>query len=204
MNFDESTNSDNPEYDDLGVSAVRLLQGVLYDDEPLAWDVLLTRQSDLETYFAKIGLVLVIDRAEGMAYLKQLDDDHRTGGYENLPRLFRRTALGYPATLLCVLLRDEYRRFEDEDLDNERCVVDVNAMLDDWKQFYPQEADEVRLRKQLVATFASLEKLKFVRKFGGSADTWEVCRLLKARVPLSELESLRERMQAVLEGSDDT
>jgi hypothetical protein len=31
-----------------------------------------------------------------------------------------------------------------------------------------------------------------------------VCRLLKARVPLEELESLRDRMRAVLEGSDDS
>lgn len=202
--MEDSTTNGLPEYDDLGAAAVRLLQGVLYDDEPLAWDVLLTRQSDLETYFAKIGLVLVIDRAEGMAYLQQIDDDHRTGGYENLPRLFRRTPLGYPATLLCVLLRDEFRRFEDEDLDNERCVVDVDALLDEWKQYYPQEADEVRLRKQLLATLVSLEKLKFVRKFGTSSDSWEVCRLLKARVPLEELESLRERMRSVVEGSDDT
>ena len=199
MSIESTELHDLPEFDELGVPAVRLLQGVLYADDILAWDTLLARESDLLTYFAKIGLMLIVDRNEGMAYLKQLDDDHRTGGYERLPRLFRRTSLGYAATLLCVLLRDEYRRFEDEDLDNERCVVDVNALLEEWKQFFPYEQDEVRLRKQLLASLASMEKMKFVRKFGGTSDTWEVCRLLKARLPLEELESLRDRLLAAAE-----
>lgn len=199
MSIESTELNDLPEFDELGVPAVRLLQGVLYADDILAWDTLLARESDLVTYFAKIGLMLIVDRNEGMAYLKQLDDDHRTGGYERLPRLFRRTSLGYAATLLCVLLRDEYRRFEDEDLDNERCVVDVNALLEEWKQFFPDEQDEVRLRKQLLASLASMEKMKFVRKFGGTSDTWEVCRLLKARLPLEELESLRDRLLAAAE-----
>ncbi|MCO6048061.1 DUF4194 domain-containing protein [Aeoliella sp. ICT_H6.2] len=199
MSIESTELNDLPEFDELGVPAVRLLQGVLYADDILAWDTLLARESDLVTYFAKIGLMLIVDRNEGMAYLKQLDDDHRTGGYERLPRLFRRTSLGYAATLLCVLLRDEYRRFEDEDLDNERCVVDVNALLEEWKQFFPYEQDEVRLRKQLLASLASMEKMKFVRKFGGTSDAWEVCRLLKARLPLEELESLRDRLLAAAE-----
>lgn len=202
-NINAMNTSDLPEFDDLGVPAVRLLQGALYADDFQAWDTLLARESDLMTWFAKIGLVLVIDRAEGMAYLKQIDDDHRTGGYEQLPRLFRRTPLGYGATLLCVLLRDEYRRFEDEDLENERCVVDVAALLEEWKQFFPADSDEVRLRKQLLAGLSSLEKLKFVRKFGANADAWEVCRLLKARLPIEELEALRDRMQTTLPTQED-
>lgn len=185
---------DLPDFDELGIPAVRLLQGVLYAEETAAWDILLARESDLATYFARIGLVLVIDRDEHLAYLRQLDDDHRTGGYERLPRLFRRAPLGYPATLLCVLLRDEYRRFEDEDLDNERCIVEVDALMDEWKQFFPSDSDEVRLRKQLLSALASLERLRFVRKFGTGGNTWEVAKLLKARLPLDELESLRAQM----------
>ncbi len=187
---------DLPEFEELGIPAVRLLQGVIYDDDIEAWDILLARESDLSTYFARLGLVLVVDRTEGLAHLRQLDDDGRTGGYERLPRLFRRATLGYTATLLCVMLRDEYRRYEDEDLDNERCVVDVSMLLEDWKQFFPAESDEVRLRKQLTAALANLEKLKFVRKFGSGSDTWEVCKLLKARLPLDELEALRDRLIA--------
>ncbi|MDZ7620159.1 MAG: DUF4194 domain-containing protein [Patescibacteria group bacterium] len=186
--------SDLPEFHELGVPAVRLLQGVLYDDDETTWQILLANESDLTTYFARIGLALVIDRGEGLAYLGQLTDDQRTGGYERLPRLFRRTPLGYPATLLCVLLRDEYRRFEDEDLDNERCVVETAALLDAWKAFFPAASDEVQLRKKLLATLNKLEDLKFVRSAGPGDEAWEVRKLLKARLPLDALEDLRDQL----------
>jgi hypothetical protein len=186
--------SELPDFHELGIPAVRLLQGVLYDDDETAWHILLANESELATYFARIGLNLVIDRGEGLAYLSQLADDQRTGGYDRLPRLFRRTPLGYQATLLCVLLRDEYRRFEDEDLDNERCVVEVSTLLDTWKSFFPAASDEVQLRRKLVATLNKLEELKFVRSAGPSDEAWEVKKLLKARLPLDALENLRDQL----------
>jgi hypothetical protein len=189
-----------PEFREMGVAAVRLLQGVLYAGEDLAWDILLANESELEDYFAKLGLVLVIDRGEGLAYLRQLADDERTAGYERLPRLFRRTPLGYETTLLCVLLRDEYRRFEDEDLDNERCVIDLETLLDGWKTFFPAESDEVQLRKRLHASLKRLEELKFVVKFESENEEWEVRKILKARLPLEELETLRNRLLEAEQG----
>ena len=191
---DTSTDHDLPEFRELGIAAVRLLQGVLYADDENVWGILLSNESEITEYFARIGLILVIDRGEGLAYLRQLNDDERMAGYERLPHLFRRTPLGYEATLLCVLLRDEYRRFEDEDLDNERCVVDVDSLLDSWKSFFPAESDEIQLRKRLQASLRRLEELKFVVKFDSENDEWEVRKILKARLPLEELEMLRDRM----------
>jgi hypothetical protein len=185
---------DLPEFRERGIAAVKLLQGVLYNDDEEAWSILLNNESDLSDYFCQIGLALVIDRGEGIAYLKQFDDDERTEGYERLPRLFRKTPLGYEATLLCVLLRDEYRRFEEEDWDNERCVVETEAVFELWKTFFPGDSDEMALRKRLVAALNQLDKLKFVRAMPSDSDVWEVRKLLKARVTLEELESLRERL----------
>lgn len=185
------------DFAEMGIPAVRLLQGVLYEDDESSWDILLSNESDLTVYFARIGLTLVIDRGEGLAYLQQFGDDERTGGYEQLPRLFRRTTLGYDATLLCVLLRDEYRRFEDEDLENERCVVEVEALLDAWRSFFPAESDEVQRRKKLVTELKKLETLKFVKSLQAETETWEVRKLLKVRLPLEDLEGLRDRLLEV-------
>lgn len=193
-------NDSLPEFHDSGIAAVRLLQGVLYSDDTAGWESLLRNQSDLSEYFARIGLVLVIDEADGLAYLRQLADDERTEGYEALPRLFRRTSLGYEATLLCVLLRDEFRRFEDEDLDNERCVVETEALIDAWKTFFPSVEDDVRLRKRFATAINKLANLKFVRKFHDDPETWEVRRILKARLPIDELENLKNQLIAAARG----
>jgi hypothetical protein len=157
---------------------------------------LLTDESDLADYFCQIGLALVIDREEGIAYLKQFDEDERAGGYERLPRLFHKTRLGYEATLLCVLLRDEYRKFEEEDLDNERCVVEVEQLFELWKSLFPAESDEIGVRKRLITMLNQLEKLKFVRSLPADAGTWEIRKLLKIRISIDELESLRSRLAA--------
>jgi hypothetical protein len=104
--------------------------------------------------------------------------------------------LGYEASLLCVLLRDEYRRFEDEDLDNERCVVEFEVLLESWKAFFPAAADEIQLRRRLLSSLKKLEELKFVSAFDAEKNTWEIRKLLKARLPLEELERLRDRLLA--------
>lgn len=186
--------SETPEFRERGIAAVQLLQGVVYESEESTWAILQNNESDLSDYFSEIGLSLIIDRAEGIAYLRQFTDDERADGYEKLPRLFKRSPLTYEATLLCVLLRDEYRKFEEEDLDNERCVVEVNALFDLWKSFFPANSDEVNLRKKLETVLRQLEKLKFVSKLKSDAESWEVRKLLKARIPIDELERLRERL----------
>lgn len=185
-----------PEFRERGIAAIRLLQGVIYEEDGEAWEILLRSESDLEDYFCQIGLSLVIDRSEGLSYLKQFGDDDRTGGYERLPRLFRKTPLGYEATMLCVLLRDEYRRFEEEDLDNERCVVGIEPLFDLWKSFFPSQSDEIGLRKRLITALNQLDKLKFVRNLQPDANSWEVRKLLKARITVDELVILRDRLAA--------
>jgi hypothetical protein len=183
-----------PEFRERGIAAIRLLQGGVYEDDKDTWSVLLSNESDLADYFCQIGLALVIDRAEGIAYLKQFDEHERSGGYERLPRLFHKTRLGYESTLLCVLLRDEYRRFEEEDLDNERCVVEVDQMFELWKSFFPAEADEVGMRRRLTTSLNQLEKLKFVRSLPADPGSWEVRKLLKVRISIEELDNLRNRL----------
>jgi hypothetical protein len=200
MMTDISLSHELPEFREMGIPAVRLMQGVLYAEDESAWEVLLSYELDLIDYFARIGLAVVVDRAEGLAYLRQFGDEERLSGYERLPRLFRRTPLGYDATLLCVLLREEYRRFEDEDLENERCVVDIETLLDGWKSYFPAKSDEVQLRKRLHTMLKKLEELKFVVKFESDNDEWEVRKILKARLPLEELELLRDRLLSAEQG----
>lgn len=192
-------NAGLPEFQEWSYAAVRLLQGVVYSDDPRAWNLVLSSQSPLEKHFARLGLLLVIDEPEGLAYLRQLTDDEQTGGYDTLPKLFRKTRLGYDATLLCVLLREELRRFEDEDVHNERCVVEATALFDQWRTFLSPDRDEVRQRRGLSAALVKLEDLGFIRKFSDEPEAWEIRRILKARLPVAELESLKACLKAAVE-----
>lgn len=179
---------------------MRLLQGVVYhDDNRELWECLLNNVSPLTDYFAKIGLQLVIDQSDAMAYLRQSDDDDHEADSSGLPRLFRRTQMTYEQTVLCVLLRDHLRMFEEEDVQDERCVILQSDLLAIFESFFPAQADQVRLNRILSTNLRRLEELKFVRQFEKEPPSWEIRRIVKARLPLSELEALQQSLLAHLQ-----
>jgi hypothetical protein len=137
-----------------------------------------------------------------MAYLRQLSDELRDESYADMPRLLRRVPLTYELTLLCVLLRDELRRFEDEDLDNERCVVHPDLLFELWKSFQPTGKDDVQARRSLDASLKKLEQMRFVRPFGDEGE-YEVRRIIKARLPLDVLETLRRQLADHVRGNHE-
>ncbi|MCY2974472.1 MAG: DUF4194 domain-containing protein [Planctomycetota bacterium] len=191
-NQSNSESSSDTSYEAWSGVAVRLLQGVVYhDDNQDNWNTLLRSVSPLTDYFSKIGLLLIVNESDGMAYLRQANIDDLAPDQGTIPKLFRRVPLGFEATLLSVLLRDELRQFEEEDLSNERCVIAQHDLLVLWQAFFPEQTDEVRLTKMLVASLRKLEDLKFVRQFESEPPSWEVRRILKARLPLDDLERLR-------------
>jgi hypothetical protein len=183
-----------PEFKDWSIPAVRLLHGVVYSEEPRVWDALLRSRSALDSYFSRLGLLLVVDEPEGYAFLRQWADDEWPDGWEALPRLMRRIPLGYGPTLLAVLLREELRRFEEEDIQNERCVVEAAPLFDQWKVFFATDKDEVRQYREYTAAYRKLEDLGFVKRFSDSPESWEIRRILKARLSVAELERLKEQL----------
>ena len=67
--------------------AVRLLQGVVYhDDSREMWEQLVENVSPLTEYFGKLGLLLVVNEPDAMAYLRQLDEDEIPADYPSMPR----------------------------------------------------------------------------------------------------------------------
>ena len=65
---------------------IRLLKGPLYlHRQRDLWQVLLREQHSIRDYFQQIGLSLLIDEAEGYAFLKQPESAEEESGQE-LPR----------------------------------------------------------------------------------------------------------------------
>ena len=191
-----------PDFDESSIAAVHLLQGIVYQDEGKVWDLVMSHHSRLDSYFGRIGLRLVVDHTEGFAFLRQLEEGEmdQVRGYDQLPKLFHKKRLSYDATLVCVLLREELRRFEEEEVDNARCVVTTNDLFEQWKSFQPAVQDDVKSRKALDAVLRSLEELKYIREFTKDPQEWEVRRILKARLPVSTLEALWNDLRSASEG----
>ena len=193
LQMDNGTLADPPEFREWSEVAVRLFQGVIYLEDGKPWDLLLRNVSSLEEYFGRVGLQGIVNESEGCAFLRQLQSEELPEGYDGLPKMFRRSRLSYDATLLTILLREELRRFEEEEVHNQRCVISGDDLFEQWKSFFPRDYDEIKLRKQLNAAIKTLDSLKFVRRFGKDGDEWEVRRILKARLIAADLEAVRDQ-----------
>ncbi len=78
--------------DNLSLVLVTLMKGVTYqENDPGLWQSLLSLQARVREYIAVLGLDLILDEAEGYAYLRQRP---ATAGDLELPRLVPRRPLG--------------------------------------------------------------------------------------------------------------
>lgn len=194
---------DYPEYRDWSVPVVRLLQGVVEQEDGRAWDILMSNSSQIEQFVARIGLRLVVDESEGLAYLRQFNEEEMPDGYDAIPKLFRASRLSFGQTILSVLLREALRQFEEEETRDARCVVEEAILLDSWKSFFPN-GDDVKLHRDLQSTLRKLEDLGFVRPFGQEPPSWEVRKILKARLTADVLEHLQRQLTAAVQAQHET
>lgn len=190
---------------------VHLLKGVLYreDDERL-WATLLRLQGRVREQTAVLLLDLVLDEAEGYAYLKSRPEPEDAEGAPRLPRLVARRPLSYPVSLMCALLRKRMAEF-DAGGGETRLVLSRDEIAELMRVFLPDGTNEVRLIDQVDATISKVVDLGFLRRLkpaAGSAQqergNYEVRRILKAYVDaqwLAEFDARLEGYRTALSGA---
>lgn len=194
---------------DLSALAIALLKGVLYreGDERL-WSSLLNLQARLRDYVAVLGLELVLDEAEGYAYLKSLPDTDEDVSKTRVPRLVSRRPLSFPVSLLLALLRKKLAEFDAGGGDT-RLVLGREDIVELVRVFLPDSSNEARLIDQIETHINKVVDLGFLRRLkpagGASAGpaNYEVRRILKAFVDaqwLAEFDARLAAYQAQLRG----
>ena len=161
---------------------IGLFKGVLYrEDNASAWQTLLEQQTGVRDYIQLLGLDLMLDEAEGYAYLQQSQqaDDTQTAA---LPRLIPRRQLSYPVSLLLALLRKRLAEF-DASSGDARLILSREQLVEMLRLFLPDGSNEVRLLDRIDSHVTKVVELGFLRKLRGQQDAlYEVQRILKAFV----------------------
>lgn len=190
-----------PQVPELAQLLVHLLKGVLYreDDEQL-WASLLRLQARVREQAALLLLELLLDEAEGYAFLKSRPDPDESEGARGLPRLVARRALSYPVSLMLALLRKRMTEFDAGGGDT-RLVLSRNEIVELIRVFLPDGTNEARLIDQVDSTIAKVVDLGFLRRLkpaAGSAqdaEHYEVRRILKAFVDAQWLADFDARLE---------
>jgi hypothetical protein len=187
-----------PPSHDLTTLVVPLLKSVLYrDEDALQWSALLKLQARVRDYVAVLGLELVLDEAEGYAFLraKAVTDEDAP----KLPRLVARRPLSFQVSLLLALLRKKLAEFDAGGGDT-RLILSRDAMAELIRVFLPAGSNESRLMDQVDTHLNKIIELGFVRRLKPTAGSvrqapmFEVRRILKAYVDAQWLGELDARL----------
>ncbi|MGG1943312.1 DUF4194 domain-containing protein [Trinickia sp. NRRL B-1857] len=171
---------------DLPTVAIALLKGVIYRDlNERLWAALLELQAQARDYVAVLGLELVVDEAEGYAFVKSRaeHDTNGDGDQAKLPRLVVRRPLSFPVSLLLALLRKKLAEWDAGGGDT-RLVLAREDIVELVRVFLPASTNEARLVDQIDTHVNKIVELGFLRRMKTTSGppTFEVRRILKAFV----------------------
>ncbi len=170
---------------------IPLMKGVVYQEtDPSLWQALLNLQGHVRDHVSMLGLHLVLDEAEGHAYLRQRPTSE---GEPELPRLVARRQLSYGVSLLLALLRKKLVE-ADASGGGSRLVLRREDIHELVRVFLPDGTNEARRMDRLDADIAKVVELGFLRALRESEDTFEVRRILKAFVDAQWLDTFEKRL----------
>lgn len=179
---------------------ILLFKGVLYrDEQPAAWQDLLRLQAQVRDHTGVFGLELILDEAEGYAYLRQRPAEE---GEEELHRLVPRRQLSYPVSLLLALLRKKLAE-HDATGGDPRLILSREQITDMVRLFLPETGDEVRLMNRMDGHIKRVVELGFLRRLRGQEERFEVRRILAAFVDAQWLAEFDQRLADYRQHLDD-
>ena len=193
---------------ELSPVVVSLLKGVVYrEDSPGLWGSLLKLQGSARDFMAVLGLELMLDEAEGYAFLRSLPESDEEGATP-VPRLVARRQLSYTVSLLLALLRKKLAEF-DAGGGEDQLILSRDEVVELIRIFLPEGSNEVKLIDQVDATLNKIAELGFIRRLRGQKHMFVVRRILKAYVDAQWLNEFEERLASYrgqlvepLEGAD--
>lgn len=180
---------------------ITLFKGVLYQDQhPQYWQALLDYQARVRDHVGVLGLQLIVDEAEGYAFLR-----HRTPREDEseLPRLVPRRQLSYPVSLLLALLRKKLAE-HDATGGDPRLILSREQILDLVRVFLPETANEVKRINRVDADINKVVEYGFLRRLRGQNHQFEVRRILKTFVDAQWLADFDSRLEEYRDHITDT
>ncbi|HIJ96918.1 MAG TPA: DUF4194 domain-containing protein [Desulfuromonadales bacterium] len=194
----ETHTQETPQYD-LSALVVPLLKGVIYQETDAGlWNGLLSLQPRVRDYVAVLGLELVLDEAEGYAFLRSCTETENNDA-PKLPRLVARRPLSFPVSLLLALLRKKLAEFDASGGDA-RLILSRDDIVELVRVFLPESSNEAKLIDQIESHLSKIVELGFLRRLKATSahqmTTFEVRRILKAFVDAQWLAEFDTRLAA--------
>ncbi|HVV03205.1 MAG TPA: DUF4194 domain-containing protein [Puia sp.] len=173
---------------------IKLLKGPVEYLEKGAWEQLLQYQVELTRFLQQLGLVLVLEKDDGYAYLEQqrLDEEENVAGW------VRRIQLGYEESILLVLLRDMMAEFEVGEAGARELIKKRREIKEYAELFFKENPSRVKFIRDLDRLIDKVEELDFIEKIENAEPADEqkfrIKKIIKARVDHEILENFKQQL----------
>ena len=182
---------------------IALMKGIVYRDaDEAVWQTLLNLQARVRDYVAVLGLELLLDEAEGYAWLGSRPPSEDE---VELPRLVTKRQLSFPVSLLLALLRKKLAE-SDAGGGDVRLILSRDEVIEMIRVFLATGSNEARIVDQVDAHLNKIVELGFARRLRGQENHIEVHRILKAFIDaqwLSDFEQQLAMYRAHLQGKEE-
>jgi len=170
---------------------IKLLKGPVEYLEKTSWELLLQYQVELTRFLQQLGLVLVLEKEDGYAYLEQLrlDEEDSVTGW------VRRIQLGYEESILLVLLRDMMAEFEVGETTTRELIKKRREIKEYAELFFKENPSRVKFIRDLDRLIDRVEELDFLEKVENhdlsDEQKFRIKKIIKAKVDNEILDNFK-------------
>lgn len=187
--------------DSLSQVLINLQKGIVYrENNETLWQDLIQLAPRVKDYFTLTYLDLILDEAEGYAFLKSKADSEE----QSYPRLISRRALTFEVSLLLVLLRKRLVEFDAESSDT-RLILSQTEIVNLMQTYLGESTNQAKTVDKIESYINKVLELNFLQKLKSSQSEpyYEVKRILKAFIDVEWLQQFDQWLDASLKNSGE-
>lgn len=179
-------------------SILRLLKGVVYNYETKYWEEIRQYENPIQTYVSRIGLELVFNSEDGLAYIYQ--PEPKEADEKALPKLMKTRQLKYEQSLLCILLREALIELDAATNTSNHLYITKAGIKERIEIFFKDHPNKQRLYKELDASIEyaikqlGILRLKQEDELFPDNTRYEISRIIKAMITAEKLEEAKLKL----------
>jgi hypothetical protein len=175
----------------LSRALIALMKGIVdRQADEARWQSILDLQAPIKDHVELLGLDLMLDEAEGYAWLSSRVAEEDS---PEMPRLVARRQMTYPVSLILALLCR--KMVESESAGETRLILSRDEVVELVRVFLPATANEAKLLEQVDSHLNRIVEYGFARRMRGQDHLIEVKRILKSFVDAQWLSEFDRRLE---------
>ena len=180
---------------------IKLLQGPFFRQNvnDKLWEKLEMYESDIQAFFAILGVSVAIDKADGFAFLQQNDLNEED---DNVSRLIRQIPLTEEQSFLCILLRDELNKFDNPNNSQNKSSILIlreSELYEQYAMFYTAKTDQITARANFKKNLNRLCELGLLKEQNPDdmekESEYEVRRYVRAKIDSEFCEEFMKKLK---------